>query len=227
MRFPVILLFTLFSFGIFSQSEEKISINFKLVFGEEKLALEKWYALNENDSIVLENVKFYISGIEFYQGNKQVFQEKNSFHLIDYTDSNSQQIAFNIPEKVKFDELRFNLGIDSLTNSGGVKGGDLDPTTGMYWTWQSGYINCKLEGKSNLCPTRNNAFNFHLGGFSGELNALQHISVKTHLQESMEIKLDLKHFFSKLDLSSENQIMSPGKNAMILSQKIASIFSIQ
>ena len=39
------------------------------------------------------------------------------------------------------------LGVDSVLNYNGVHEGALDPINGMYWTWQTGYIHCKLEGK--------------------------------------------------------------------------------
>ena len=69
-------------------------------------------------------------------------------------------LALQIPSNIPFSKLKFQLGIDSLTNVSGAMGGDLDPTKGMYWTWQSGYINMKIEGKSNSCKTRKNQFQF-------------------------------------------------------------------
>jgi hypothetical protein len=51
------------------------------------------------------------------------------------TDKHSK-LSFDLPTYLKYDQIQFQLGIDSLTNVSGAMGGDLDPTKGMYWTWQ-------------------------------------------------------------------------------------------
>ena len=45
--------------------------------------------------------------------------------------------------------------------------GDLDPVHGMYWTWQSGYIQFKLEGLLRDSAGERK-LELHLGGFEGE-----------------------------------------------------------
>jgi len=131
------------------------------------------------------------------------------------------------PTNLKFTKIKFNLGIDSITNVSGAMGGDLDPTKGMYWTWQSGYINLKLEGKSKLCKTRNNEFQFHLGGYQNGDNALQTIILNVSENKEIDILIDIEQFVAAIDLSEQNQIMSPGKKAVLLSEKFSKIFSIQ
>jgi len=49
--------------------------------------------------------------------------------------------------------------VDSLANVSGAMSNDLDATKGMYWSWQSGFINLKIEGKSASCKTRKINFN--------------------------------------------------------------------
>ena len=117
--------------------------------------------IKNGDSIQLKSLKFYISNIELVNGDKVVWQQKNSFHLIDASKNESLQIPLKHQSNLNFTKIKFNLGIDSMVNVSGALGGDLDPTKGMYWTWQSGYINFKLEGKSKKCKTRNNEFHFH------------------------------------------------------------------
>jgi hypothetical protein len=66
--------------------------------------------------------------------------------LIDFDENDSNALCLEIPDDIEFDAIQFNLGLDSLTNVSGALGGDLDPTKGMYWTWQNGYVNFKLQG---------------------------------------------------------------------------------
>jgi hypothetical protein len=105
-------------------------------------------------------------------------------------------------------------------------GGDLDPTKGMYWTWQSGYINFKLEGKSTICPTRNNAFEFHLGGYQPPFNCLKTALLKSTNQKNIVVVFDLNQFLSSIDLSKQNQIMSPNNQAVLLSEQAIKSFKI-
>lgn len=118
------------------------------------------------------------------------------------------------------------MGIDSATNAKGVKGGDLDPTKGMYWAWHSGYINFKLEGNSNLCATRNNAFEFHLGGYKSPYNSLQKIRLSVVNKSNCKLVVDIAKFLQQINIATINQIMTPGKEAVGLSVNAANIFSI-
>lgn len=173
----------------------------------------------------IDLVKFYISNIVLTKEGNQVWSEKNSCHLINSDEKSSLTLNFSIPDSIVFDSLKFNLGIDSLTSVSGVFGGDLDPTKGMYWAWNSGYINFKLEGTSDNCNTRKNEFQFHLGGYSGDQNALQTIVLKA--EEHTVINLNLNSFFSKIDLSENNHIMSPGKQTVKFSKFVKSLFYVE
>ncbi len=171
-----ILLFIVSIRPYFSQKTH--SLNFLPTFGSSALSLDHYYKVGEKDSIEISALKFYVSGIELWQEKKLVFKEKKSFHLVDILNSKSLNVSLNLPSAINFTEIKFNLGIDSVTNVSGAMGGALDPTLGMYWAWQSGYINLKLEGKSNLCKTRNNEFQFHLGGYLSPFLGMKQVRVK-------------------------------------------------
>ena len=165
-RLLIILFFVSKASMLFGQTN-RLTISFGPVFNKLPLVLEKNYSpMNNPDSFRINSCKFYISGIELLQNAKLIYKEKKSFHLLDAAEAASMTLMLNTPKDVLFNQIKFNIGIDSTTNASGAIGGDLDPTKGMYWTWQSGYINVKLEGQcSNLCKTRNNEFEFHLGGY--------------------------------------------------------------
>jgi hypothetical protein len=224
-------LFFFSTFNLFyAQEKNEVKINFKCFYGENKINLiNTIYFLHQNDSIQIDKLKFYVSGFKLLNGNKIVYHEEESYHLIDFSSLETSFFSMkNIPD-VNFDKLKFNLGIDSSTNNAGALGGDLDPTKGMYWTWQNGYINFKLEGKSNLCATRNKEFVFHLGGFQQPYSSLQKIEFplsNSVTNSEISLILDLEKFFQKIDLSKTNQIMSPSLAAVKLSEFMKSIFSI-
>jgi hypothetical protein len=222
----IIVFFTINTVVLFAQTTSNRILNFQPKFGNADLQLiEAVYTTKNNDSIWIDVFKCYVSNIALLQNGKAVWEEKNSFHLINTANQQSLQLMLQTPAALVFDAIQFNLGIDSVTNVSGAMGGDLDPTNGMYWTWQSGYINIKLEGRSNKCLTRNNAFTFHLGGYQFPYNALQKITIPIQQIKKINLVIDIQKFISSIDLTTQNQIMSPGKSAMFLSNQFSTIFS--
>ena len=181
---------------------------------------------NDKDSIEIRTLKFYISGIQLNMDSDIVWKETNSYHLIDASNEQSLSVPLTIPIGIDFKRIIFNLGIDSATNVMGVQGGDLDPMRGMYWTWQSGYINFKMEGNSPLCKTRHHAFEFHIGGYHCPYNTFQCVSLPDHkAKEGINIYILLKELLSTIDLARTNQIMTPGKEALWISKEVKKCFT--
>lgn len=181
----------------------------------------------ESDVIEITTLRFYISNLRFYKDNSLVFEDQQKYRLVDFANTESCKVNLDVQGAADYNRIVFNLGIDSLTNTAGVMGGDLDPTQGMYWSWQSGYINLKLEGRSKLCETRNNQFQFHLGGYQFPFNSLQEVSFKTITSRNQNIILDLDNFFDQVDLLTSNQVMSPSKLAMDYSEVIKESFKLK
>ncbi len=185
------------------------------------------YTISGNHKIKFEVLKLYISKVTLKQTNRMVWQENDSFHLIDFDENDSNALCLEIPDDIEFDAIQFNLGIDSLTNVSGALGGDLDPTKGMYWTWQNGYINLKSEGTSDLCNNPKNEFKYHLGGYLTPYNNLQTIQLMISNPNQFMIYFDVEQFVNRLDLENVNHIMSPGAAAVEHAQFAAKCFSIK
>jgi hypothetical protein len=218
-RYLFIFLLIILSGDAFSQ----VPVIFRIVTRNTPFQLNSSFSDTNGTTIQVETLKFYISGIELYSKEQLVWKEPESYHLLDASSAASMNIALNAPLGIQYNTLRFNLGIDSLTNVSGAMGGDLDPTHGMYWTWQSGYINFKLEGQAS-CEGRRKEFQYHLGGYQNGFNAIQTISLRISQKENI-IDLDLEKLFSLIDYCKQPHIMSPGKTAVAISKTIAALFT--
>lgn len=211
--------FLIYLFFILIQTANAQSISFQINYGNHPLKLDsKYYSEKNQDSIEINTLKFYISNLTFYKNSKSVYYENKPFLI----DVDGRIINYN----TLFDSFSFNLGIDSLTNVSGAMGGDLDPINGMYWTWQSGYINFKLEGKSKVCPSRKNIFQYHIGGYAYPFNTLQKIGFKKTSKNSFDLVLDIEKLLNSIEISNLTEIMSPRKEAVDLSKIIANSFTI-
>lgn len=220
------LLFLLFTFEICYSQTDSVIINFIPSFGEHKLETEKKYYLKSaDDSVRIESFRFYVSNIIFLKEGKKVYQPEESFHLIDI--EKKLKILIPLQSKTDYNAIVFNIGIDSITNVSGALGGDLDPSNGMYWAWQSGYINFKLEGKSKSCNTRNNLFQFHIGGYMTPNKSMQTITFPIRDKSNIDIIVDVEKFLNQIDLTKENEIMSPGEKAVKLSKLYKTVYTIK
>lgn len=221
------VLFTVICLGIYSTAlSQTRSINIAIlpVFGSQGVVLAD--SAFRVEDVQIDVLKFYISGVRLLQNGDVVIEEPNSFHLVDASIDKPFVLAIENEQDVGFDELKFNLGIDSASSVLGAMGGDLDPTKGMYWTWQSGYVNFKLEGKSNLCKTNDNKFEFHLGGYQQPFVCLQTLAFPVQNPHQISVTVDVEKLLKHIDLENQNRVMSPSEEAVILSKLVANSFSI-
>lgn len=214
--------------------KDSLQLQFNLCFRNQPLLLHHSYS-SKTDSLEISILKFYISGLEIQYKDGSSYTEQNSFHLIDASDQSTQQI--NLPNKKDISKVHFNIGIDSTTSVSGALSGDLDVQNGMYWAWQSGYINMKIEGNSNSCKTRKNAFQFHIGGYLHPYCALRKVSINFNdnvnlnsndkRKNEVSIKIDVSKLFENINLAETNSIMIPGKEAIKIADLSTKMFSAE
>lgn len=192
-------------------------------FNEVNLQLNNAYVF-ENDTLIITNFKFYVSNLQYFKNDSLVYTSNKRAHFIDLGLDKSLQIS---EEKLfEFDKIKFNIGIDSLTNVSGVFDGDLDPVNGMYWTWQSGYVNFKLEGIATNCPARNQKFYWHIGGYLEPFYTMREISLNCNSESSLNIVVQLDELFRAIDVSKIYQVMSPNEKAIQIADILPEIFKI-
>lgn len=180
--------------------------------------------LLQKDSIQITTCKFYISNLTYYYQNSIVFKNSSLFRLIDLSEDTIVRMISQIPSHLLIDKLSFDIGIDSNINRLGVQEAELDPTNGMYWSWQSGYINFKLEGTSPKCNTRKNRFQFHIGGFLPNQYALQTIIIDNPNKVNTKIDVNLLNFIQRINLKEEPSVMIPGIRAVEISKIFQEVF---
>lgn len=192
-------------------------VEIQLSYGKREFVLNDTSVLHQEKRVTFTQLRFYLSGFTLLLKDSVVWQEENSFHLIDASQPESQQWKANLPDGLDYDALQFAIGVDSATSCSGAMGGDLDPTKGMFWSWNSGYINFKLEGTYPDCPARNHKFEFHLGGYQSPYATMQTLQVLATPNTPILIAMDVSEFIKGIDLTSDFRVMSPGKAAFDLS----------
>jgi hypothetical protein len=97
----------------------------------------------------------------------------------------------------------------------------------MYWAWQSGYINLKLEGTSNRSSDPAGTFEYHLGGYLPPHNAVQTVTLTVKDDRFIHVGVDVAQLLSRTDMQATSHVMSPSVNAVQLSRSAVHMFHIE
>lgn len=225
MKYLILIVAVILSILSVEAQERVLEVEFRALYENQPFSLKSEAHQFKEKKIVFTRLKYYITNIELCLGDESVWQEENSHHLIDQEQFETSKIALKIPENVQYDKIRYQLGIDSLTNVSGAMGGDLDPTKGMYWAWNSGYINFKLEGVYEDCPTRKNKFQFHIGGYERRFASVQKLEHKVIEDARILVMVQVDQFLERLNLKEEHSLMSPSTKAVEYAEQAALIFN--
>lgn len=205
---------------------QKLPVSVDLQYGNAALELQKDY-LMEGDTVRFEKVRFYLSGLRLLYKGKVVAADATEVHLLDAAQPQSLHWQLLIDTSNVYDEVQLTLGTDSFSNVSGAQSGDLDPVHGMYWSWQSGYINVKIEGYAGRCPGRKHKFQYHLGGYQGSTASQQHWSAAIQAGARLHFMLRLDQWFARIPINKVFEVMSPSETAVSLTAQFAQSLYLQ
>jgi hypothetical protein len=171
-------------------------------FGSDNLYLDSVYTLQDGTKIKVEDIKFYSSAVT---SDETVISD---YTLFDYRTrgslwfKNTSVIAINSPG------ISYAIGIDAVNNHA-------DPSTfpssswlntinanDMYWSWNSGFIFAKIEGKADTIVDGTDnfdlSFSYHLGNdenfIGNQIKTVTPVKVSSTLVE-YRLKMDIQSFF--------------------------------
>jgi len=161
-----------------SVPEKHLSLHFWNAVAEQKLSLDTvTYRNRSGQDYIVTNFKYYISNIRLTDANGKVFENKDGYYLIREDEPGSKDIELADIPAGNYTSISFMIGVDSLHNCTGAQSGALDPINGMFWTWNSGYIFFKLEGKSPVSKQLGHIFEYHIGGYKSPANCIRNVSM--------------------------------------------------
>jgi hypothetical protein len=168
--------------------------------------------------VEIKVLKYYITKLQLWKQQQLVYTDQRGAFLIDGLSDATYYLAIKKP----YDSLSFTLGIDSAIQRKGALGKDLDPTNGMYWAWQSGYIHFKLETHSS----NNKPLQLHIGGYAYPFNTIQQLGFNVTSTKKISIQFELLKLLQQINSQKVYKIMSPSAEAVLIASFIAQSFSI-
>lgn len=189
------------------------------------------------DTLNFTTFKYYISNFKLKKEDGSYWTHPESYFLVNLSDLSTATLNFdNIPVGT-YTDLEFTLGVDSTRNVSGAQTGALAISNEMFWSWNSGYIMLKAEGVSPQSSASNNAFAFHLGGFSGDKNIVteKSISLGTTPLSVSSTKTGMIHLkvnpaklwhTSPVSVSTNHTVHMPGTTAVTMAKVSITIHSL-
>ncbi len=151
--------FLLFLWSLISgvaEGQSAVVVHHQVKLGEVPVLLGEWQKSDSNVSVRIDKLRWYVS-------LPTAGKKGSKAWLLDLADSASLDQQMSRPVNNRISLL---FGIDSAIQVAGVGTGALDPLRGMYWTWQTGYVQWKMEGAIRVDGLES-PLELHLGGFDG------------------------------------------------------------
>jgi hypothetical protein len=221
--FPILLY--VISLNVFGQSF--VSLNFIPMWQGTTISVDSVFSIvNSGDSLRVTALRFYVYNIQFESEGKVVWSSGDEHFLIDVFEKEGARIPAELFEQSKVDHLSFMIGVDSTLQTTGAHSGALDPIQGMYWSWQSGYINWKLEAEV-FHAGQSNAIQWHVGGYRAPYQTQRTVRLKVmNDSDSIQCGLQLDTLLRDWRVIAPAEVMSPSDKAMVLSDRFQSCFQI-
>jgi hypothetical protein len=218
----------------------QLKLSFKPVADGVTLEYNKSLKNHMQETYSVSAFKFYITRVRLVNGanNTGSIIGENEHFLIDASSATTSNISIKaLPGQ--YDQLEFMLGVDSIRNVSGSQTGALDPTNGMFWTWNSGYIMAKLEGISPVSNQPNQRFEYHIGGFKGEENVArkiilsfpqnQPLSFLPGTANTINLSANVNAWFNgpnNISIAANPVCMTPGALAKKVAENYSGMFTI-
>lgn len=146
----------------------RVFLNFVNGVGAEDIEADKTFVNGWGEEFTVSRFRYYVSNIVLSDTiNRTKIEFKDLYFLIKENDSLANVAELPVARGITCHTISFVPGVDSSRNMSGAQSGALDPLNGMFWTWRSGYIMAKFEGRSPASALQHRMFEYHIGGYEG------------------------------------------------------------
>lgn len=220
--------------GTFTLEFENLVNEIPLVLGTQT------YKNANGDNFNISVFKYYVSNISLTKDDGTIYKIPESYILVDAAKPASLlNTLTNVPAG-DYTQISFIIGVDKERNLAGAQTGALDPTLGMFWTWNSGYIFVKLEGSSPQSSAADKSLTFHIGGIVDPNNTIRTytksfaignpLRIRTDKKPQIHFKVNAASLFTgkqNISFADLNFTMGGAKSAMIADNYVNGLFEFE
>jgi hypothetical protein len=201
------------------------TLRFRVVYGQEPVEWgKKYFSSSSQERFIFSRISFYLSEFSWSGSGGRTVNEPERVELMQ---AGEEENTMLIKTPFQPSEICFRFGLDSALQVSGKTTGALDPALGMYWAWNTGYIQCKLEGFSPNSGSKKGDFEFHLGGYTMPYPTDFYVCLQIRdSNRKPEVHLDLKPLMDTISLEKTWSVLTPGPTARKMAQKLGESFVI-
>jgi hypothetical protein len=210
-----------------SQNSTRSSLNVMFIHkaGNAPLVLNTTQIpVSNNNSFVCSTLDYYMSHLMLFTEQGDTIKDGYDYRLI-RASSNSDTTLFqlkNLPSG-KYTGFQFYIGVDSITNKTTDNVGDLDISSHMAWTWNTGYKFLAVEGTATSPTGNKQGIIYHLGfnenyilkDFLTGANA-KPFTLSPTAKNSIVFNVDISKIADGVDMQTTNSIMSAGADNQLI-----------
>jgi hypothetical protein len=192
-----------------------VEVNFRAAWGDQPFAIGTTYSDPDNRPMLVETFKAYLSDVSLIKtdGTPVLIED---IDLVNF--NNGATYSQTIPNG-EYIGIRFGIGVPAELNTGQDPAQypsshplSVEASESMFWTWNSGYIFSKFEGKVALDNDPNNMIHpyaFHIGTDNFYLDIeLAHSFTVAGNTTAVDVVFDASSFLTgaddTIDLATDN-----------------------
>jgi len=216
-------------------TRKSVELRFYPRFGSEPLVLNQKFLNAGGDSVWFTTIRFYLSetalidtlgGLVPLEGDDHVHKvahdETPNIWLVDFGSAEFVNGYYRVMvkgEPGKYRGIKFSVGVpyDLNHRDASLQDPPLGPNSGMYWSWNPGYIFHMMEGKADSSGTAID-FAYHLGTDNRKVTASLATLSGTGVTEFV-VSTSAENVFSiNVDYSKLFAVGLSGAGPMVISQ---------
>jgi MbnP len=214
-----------------------LQLSFTHVMGKQPLVRKQvTYTNASGEAFTISRFRYFLSNFSLEAANGSVVTLPPAYFLVDDATDSSKNIRLDSVPAGEYKSIRFLIGVDSIRNVSGVQSGALAVESGMFWTWNSGYIMAQIEGHSTAVNTPMQEFLFHCGGYKSKDGVLKYVTlplpqpltISAGKQPRINVTADVEKWFlpDTVSFKKITVIMAPGVKARQVAGNYQHMFNI-
>lgn len=214
-----------------------LQLSFTHVVGTQPLVRKNiTYTNPSGEPFTITRFRYFLSNFSLETVNGERVVLPVTYFLVDDGIDTSKIIRLDSVPAGRYKSMQFLIGVDSVRNRSGIQSGALAVESGMFWTWNSGYIMAQIEGHSPVINTPTRELLFHIGGYKSKDQVLKYVSlpfpqtvtIGANKQPDIHLTADVEKWFLPDTVSFKNTvvIMAPGEKARQVANNYQHMFQI-
>ncbi|MGO4293735.1 MbnP family protein [Chitinophaga sp. RAB17] len=219
------------------RASSSLQLSIKHIMGQQPLVRNQVTYINAaGEPFTISRFRYFLSNFSLESASGDTVVLPPAYFLVDDAINTSTTIRLDNVPAGQYKCIRFLIGVDSIRNMSGVQSGALSVETGMFWTWNSGYIMAQIEGHSTAIASPTKEFLFHVGGYKSKDQVLKYVSlpfpqavtITASNQPCIHLSADVEKWFLPDTVSFKNiaVIMAPGMKARQVAGNYQHMFQV-